>query len=108
MRFREAPTQTWFGKPFEQMVAEADRRVGSDYEATYASRFDELCWGAHGSTLAMIRPANLPPEVIPAFACGIVGESSRLALDLTERASTFLGLDGGVVCDELFAKMEGS
>jgi hypothetical protein len=70
---------TWFGKPFEQVVAEADRRVGSDYEATYAKRYDELCWGTHGSTLAMIRPEGLPVHVIPAVACAAVGESSRLA-----------------------------
>jgi hypothetical protein len=98
--------QTWFGKPFEQMAAEADRRVGSDYEAVYASRYDELCWGTHGSTLAIVRPAGLPPDVIPAFACAVVGESSRLALDLTRRAATFLGMDGEAVCDELFAKMQ--
>ena len=104
----ERHPQTWFGRPFEQMAAEADRRVGSDYEATYASRYDELCWGTHGSTLAMVRPAGLPPQVIPAFALAIVGESSRLALDLTKRAATFLGMDGEAVCDELCAKMEAA
>jgi hypothetical protein len=99
---------TWFGKPFEQMAEEADRRLGSDYASTYATRYDELCWGAHGSTLAIVRPAGLPPEVIPSFACAVVGESSRLALDLTKRAATFLGLDGEAVCDELSAKMQAA
>ena len=100
--------QTWFGKPFEQMAAEADRRVGSDYEAVYTSRYDELCWGTHGSTLALIRPEGLPSDVIPAIACAAVGEASRLALELTERAASFLGLDGEAICNELFAKMQAA
>ena len=100
--------RTWFGKAFEQMAREADRRVGSDYEATYASRYDELCWGTHGSTIAMIRPAGLPAHFIPAIACAAVGESSRLALDLTERGAAFLGLDGGAACRDLFAKMQAA
>ena len=90
------------------MAAEADRRVGSDYETVYATRYDELCWGTHGSTLALIRPEGLPPHVIPAIACAAVGEASRLALELVERAATFLELDGDVVCEELFAKMQAA
>jgi hypothetical protein len=104
----EKHPQTWFGTSFDQMAAEADRRVGSDYEAFYANRYDELCWGTHGSTLALIRPEGLPPDVIPAIACAAVGEASRLALEVTERAAAFLGLDGDVVCEELFAKMQAA
>ena len=106
---------TWFGKPFEQVTAEADRRanasrkvghVETDYEATYAKNYDELCWGTHGSSLAMIR-STPPPEFLAALAMRALGESSRFALDLTERAADFLGLDGDAIGLEVFDKMKG-
>jgi hypothetical protein len=105
---------TWFGKPFEQVVAEADRRAlaspstseaWSSYEETYAKNYDELCWGTHGSSLAMIRQA-MPEDYLAAIATHALGESSRLGLELTARAATFLGLDGKEVFAELFANMQ--
>jgi len=110
----EGHPRTWFGKPFEQVTAEADQRANasrlpghaaSNYEETYAKNYDELCWGTHGSSLSMIRQIATP-DFLTAVSARALGESSRLALDLTERAATFLGLDGEAICNELFTKMQ--
>ncbi|HXK19581.1 MAG TPA: hypothetical protein VNG33_17345 [Polyangiaceae bacterium] len=105
---------TWFGVPFEQVVAEADRRARSStstseawssYEETYAKNYDELCWGTHGSSLAMIRQP-VSADYIAAIALHAMGESSRLGLELAARAAAFLGLDGTSIFRELFENMQ--
>ena len=74
----ETHPQRWTGRTLADDARRATETGGYEFDAFYALRYAEWCWGTHGSGLAGIRP--IPAEHFPGIAAFALHESARFAL----------------------------
>jgi hypothetical protein len=74
----ETHPQRWTGRQLSEDAKRATELGGYEFDAFYALRYSEWCWGTHGSALAGVRPVSA--EQFPGIAAFALHESARFAL----------------------------
>lgn len=97
--------KTWLGPSLPDMLKTIDDKVGTDFEFTYATNYDRLCWGTHGSGLQVER---MPRSFMVQECCTSMVVALRLTNDLIGRALGFLGIDRAASMNQLAASMKAA
>jgi hypothetical protein len=85
------PRDRWTGRNLEQDAMAATSLFGEvDFEETYATRYNQLCWNTHGSGLAGLR--GFSTTEFPALSAVAFHECARFALATAKVVLLHLGL----------------
>ncbi len=85
------PKERWTGRSLEQDATAATKLFPEvDFEETYATRYNQLCWNTHGSGLAGLR--GLSMDAFPALSAVAFHECAKFALATTKVILLHLGL----------------
>lgn len=85
------PRDRWTGRNLEDDATAATSLFPEvDFEETYATRYNQLCWNTHGSGLAALRGFSM--EEFPALSAVAFHECARFALATTKVILLHLGV----------------
>ena len=76
--------QRWTNQTTIQDAQDADKVHPSGFEEFYCTRFAQLCWGTHGSSLALMR--HVPRNMVPGLGANAMRECNQFAIACAELA----------------------